>query len=170
MDVKSWTACVIEPNRFEAQIICDLLRHAGVEKRRVFHDAASATLGLELYEANIVIISYELEQTDAPTWTRGFRRDNKAANRQAAVFVTSAAFSRSMAEECRHAGANALIGKPLSGKVLIATISKVLKHPRPFIEGDGYVGPCRRAGIVTAGPARKRRKADREPQQSGPAA
>lgn len=169
MDVKSWTVCVVEPNRFEAHIICDLLRHAGVQKRKVFHDAESAMAGLELYEANVIIVSFELGQTDAAAWTRELRRNGKLADRKAAVFVTSAAFSRSMAEECRHAGANALIGKPLSGKVLTATIAKVLKRPRPFVEGDGYVGPCRRAGIVTAGPAKKRRKADRE-QHAAPAA
>ncbi len=65
-----------------------------------------------------------------------------------------------MAEECRHAGCNALIGKPLSGKVLLNTINKVLSHPREFIDGDRYIGPCRRAGIVTAGAPTKRRKAD----------
>jgi hypothetical protein len=65
-----------------------------------------------------------------------------------------------MAEECRHAGANALIGKPISAKVLLATINKVLSKPREFIDAEGYVGPCRRAGIVTAGAPRKRRKAD----------
>ena len=53
--------------------------------------------------------------------------------RQAAVFLTSRAFSRSLAEDCRHAGANALIGKPISAKVLTATISKVLSKPREFI-------------------------------------
>jgi DNA-binding response OmpR family regulator len=169
MDVKAWTVCVVEPNKFEAQIICDLLRHAGVVKRKTFHDAESAMAGLELYEAGLVIISYELGTTDAAAWTRVFRRNAKLANREAAIFVTSSAFSRAMAEECRHAGANALIGKPISGKVLLATINKVLKRPRPFIEGEAYVGPCRRAGIVTARPAKKRRKADAE-AQAAPAA
>jgi hypothetical protein len=69
-----------------------------------------------------------------------------------------------MAEECRHAGANALIGKPLSAKVLTTTITKVLANPRPFIDAEGYVGPCRRAGIVTAGAPKKRRKVDSESQ------
>src|SRR6185312_15154144 len=36
----------------------------------------------------------------------------------------------------------------------------VLTQPREFIDAEGYVGPCRRAGIVTAGAPRKRRKAD----------
>jgi hypothetical protein len=106
---------------------------------------------------------------DGAAWTRAFRRNHRLANRKAAIFVTSGAFSRPMAEQCRHAGANALVGKPLSAKVLNATINKVLTHPRPFVEAHGYVGPCRRAGIVTAGAPKKRRKADSNQADAGEA-
>lgn len=160
MDVKNWIVCVVEPNKFERQIIFDLLRNAGVEKVRCMEYADEALEMLEAYRANIVITSFEMEGSDAAAWTRKFRRSKDVANRKAAVFVTSAAFSRTMAEQCRHAGANALIGKPLSAKVLLATINKVLTQPREFIDAEGYVGPCRRAGIVTAGDPKKRRKAD----------
>jgi len=160
MNVKDWTVCLVEPNRFERQIILDLLRNSGVDKVRAYRDAAEALECLELYNANIVILSFELAAQDGAAWTRVFRRNHKLANRKASVFVTSGAFSRVMAEQCRHAGANALIGKPISGKVLMATINKVLTNPRPFIDAEGYVGPCRRAGIVTAGAPKKRRKAD----------
>jgi len=160
MTVKTWNVCLIEPNKFEGQIMLDLLRHAGVERPKSFTDADDALDALTLYNANIVIASYEMAPLDGAGFTRAFRRNEKLANRRAAIFVTSAAFSRSMAEECRHAGANALIGKPISGKVLTATINKVLGHPRTFIDSQGYVGPCRRAGIVTAGPSKKRRQAD----------
>ncbi|HRP11340.1 MAG TPA: response regulator [Terricaulis sp.] len=160
MDVKAWIVCVIEPNKFERQIIFDLLRQAGVERVRVMEHADEALEVLEAYRANVIISSFEIEGSDAAAWTRVFRRSKDVANRKAAVFVTSAAFSRTMAEQCRHAGANALIGKPLSAKVLLATINKVLTQPREFIDAAGYVGPCRRAGIVTAGEPRKRRKVD----------
>ena len=160
MNVRNWTVCLIEPNKFEGQIILDLLRNAGVDRVKVFADAETAMDALSLYPANIVIASFEMSPCDGAAWTRAFRRSEKIADRKAAVFITSGAFSRSMAEECRHAGANALIGKPISGKVLLATINKVLANPRPFIDAAGYVGPCRRAGIVTAGAPKKRRKAD----------
>lgn len=160
MDVKDWAICVIEPNKFERQIMFDLLRQAGVEKVRCMEDAGEALEMLEAYRANIIIMSFEQPDQDAAVWTRKFRRSKDVANRKASVFVTSAAFSRTMAEQCRHAGANALIGKPLSAKVLLATINKVLTQPREFIDAEGYVGPCRRAGIVTAGDPKKRRKAD----------
>ena len=160
MNASGWTVCVIEPNKFERQIIIDLLRNAGATKVKTFADAESGLACLEGFNANVIISAFELAPADAATWTRAFRRNRKVLNRKAAIFITSGAFSRAMAEECRHAGANALIGKPLSAKVLIATIGKVLANPRPFIEADGYVGPCRRAGIVTAGAPKKRRKAD----------
>jgi CheY-like chemotaxis protein len=163
MNVKNWTVCVIEPNKFEGQIMLDLLRNAGVERVKMFTDAETAAGNLELYHANIIIATFEMGALDGAAWTRAFRRNPRMANRRAAVYITSSAFSRAMAEECRHAGANALIGKPISAKVLLATINKVLAHPRSFIEAAGYVGPCRRAGIVTAGGPKKRRQADATP-------
>jgi CheY-like chemotaxis protein len=160
MNVGSWTICVVEPNKFERKIIVDLLRNAGVDKIKAVADGDAALDLLEVYNANVVISSFELPAADGAAWTRGFRRNKKLANRKAAIFITSGAFSLAMAEQCRHGGANALIGKPLSAKVLIATINKVLSNPRPFIDAEGYVGPCRRAGIVTAGAPKKRRQAD----------
>ncbi len=160
MLLKNWTVLVVEPNKFEGQIILDLLRNAGVEKVKVVTDQAAAFEVLEVYNANVVIASFEMMPLDGAGWTRSYRRNQKLPGRKQAIFITSGAFSLAMAEECRHAGANALIGKPISAKVLTATINKVLTKPRDFIDAAGYVGPCRRAGIVTAGAPKKRRKAD----------
>ena len=160
MNVKSWTVCVIEPNKFEGQIILDLLRNAGVDRVKVCTEQDAANDLLEVYNAIVVIASFEMGPLDGAAWTRAYRRNKRLPGRKQAIFITSGAFSLSMAEECRHAGANALIGKPISAKVLLATIAKVLGKPREFIDAEGYVGPCRRAGIVTAGAPKKRRKAD----------
>lgn len=162
MDLKNWTVLVVEPNKYEGQIILDLLRNAGVEKVRVVTDQAAAVDLLEVYNANVVIASFEMTPLDGAAWTRAYRRNHKLPGRKQAIFITSGAFSLAMAEQCRHAGANALIGKPISAKVLMATITKVLSKPREFIDAEGYVGPCRRAGIVTAGAPKKRRKVDDE--------
>ncbi|MBN8608204.1 MAG: hypothetical protein J0L81_14895 [Caulobacterales bacterium] len=172
MNEKLWSVCVIEPNKYEAQIVQDMLWNAGVQNIRVFTDAALATKTLESLNANIVLATFELGDQDAAAWTRAFRRNPCAANRKAAVFILSKAFSRPLAETCRHAGVNALIGKPISNKALLETIKKVLAAPREFIDAEGYVGPCRRAGIVTAGATGKRRKADRpvEKPRAQPAA
>ncbi|MGE0595531.1 MAG: hypothetical protein AB7P07_04165 [Hyphomonadaceae bacterium] len=169
MQPRDWIVCLIEPNKFEAQIILDLLRVAGVEKIKWVTGSEEGAAALELYAANVIVASVESAPVDGVAWTKSFRRSADVVNRKAPIFLTSRAFSRSLAEDCRHAGANALIGKPVSAKTLVATISKVLGAPRPFIDAPGYVGPCRRAGIVTAGEPKKRRKADAEAVQAAPA-
>jgi CheY-like chemotaxis protein len=160
MNVKTWAVCLIEPNKFERQIIVDILKNAGVETIKAFASQEDAMTVLARINANVIIASYEMTPLDGGSWTKAFRRTRALPSRKSAIFITSSAFSRAMAEDCRHAGANALIGKPLSAKVLTATINKVLTQPREFIDAEGYVGPCRRAGIVTAGAPRKRRKVD----------
>jgi CheY-like chemotaxis protein len=168
MNVKTWTVLVIEPNKFEGQIIVDLLRNAGVEKVRLVADQDAALDLLEVYNANVVIASFEMAPLDGAAWTRIYRRSYKLPGRKQAIFITSGAFSLAMAEQCRHAGANALIGKPISTKVLLATINKVLSKPREFIDAEGYVGPCRRAGIVTAGAPKARRRVDASGETKAP--
>jgi CheY-like chemotaxis protein len=160
MNVKSWHVCLIEPNKFEGQIIVDILKNAGVDNIKVFTSQDDVLEVLARCNANAIIASCEMAPLDGVAWTKAFRRSRALPCRKSAIFITSNAFSRAMAEDCRHAGANALIGKPLSAKVLTATIKKVLTQPREFIDAEGYVGPCRRAGIVTAGAPRKRRKVD----------
>lgn len=164
MDPRRWTVLVLEPNKYEAQIVADVLRAAGVQKMRVETDQAAAMAYLEVFPADIIVACFDMEPLDGAAWTRAFRRNRALPNRRASVFLTSRAFSRLVAEQCRHAGANALIGKPLSSKTLMTTIQKVLEKPRPFIDnqGEGYIGPCRRAGIVTTDAPRKRRRADAE--------
>ncbi|MDX2277023.1 MAG: hypothetical protein NW206_16350 [Hyphomonadaceae bacterium] len=140
----------------------DMMRGVGAERIKFFTDSEEAMDALGVYAANIIIAAVESLPVDGVAWTRAFRRNLSVKNRRASVFLTSRAFSRSLAEDCRHAGANALIGKPLSAKILTDTIRKVLANPRPFIEAEKYVGPCRRAGIITAGGPVRRRKADAE--------
>ena len=119
MNVKNWTVCVIEPNKFEAP---DHHRSAAQCGRR--QGARSSPTGRRARGAR----SLQRQRRDrfvrdGAAWTAPRGRAPSAATRsspgrKAAIFITSGAFSRAMAEECRHAGANALIGKPLSAKVL----------------------------------------------------
>lgn len=171
MDIKDWAVALVEPNRFEAQIQTDLLKAAGVARIRWFRASDEAMAALELYPANIIIFEYASTPQNGEAWTKAFRRNRRVHNRKAPIFILSHGVSRQLTEVCRHAGANAVIGKPLSGATLLATIKKVLASPRPFIDAENYVGPCRRAGIVTAGAAkRRRRQSDAEAEPSLPAA
>lgn len=159
MDVHHWKPALVMSNRFEAQIMVDLLRNAGVPKISVLADLGYALVEAISCRANILIVAID-GASDSLEWVRELRRDTSHPSRKAPVFMISSALTLGLAERCRQAGANAIIGKPVSTATLLNTIKKVLAKPRPFVEGANYVGPCRRAGIVTAGAGARRRKAD----------
>jgi len=159
MDVREWRPAVIASVKFEAQIIFDLLRNAAVADVLTFRDVAYALEGLRGARANMVFMSLANE-TAALEWVRSLRRAADHSLRKAPVLIISSQLTAAQAERFRHAGANAIIAKPVSTATLTGVVKKVLAKPRPFIESAVYVGPCRRAGIVTAGPDKRRRQSD----------
>ena len=159
MDVGEWRPAVITSAKFEAQIIFDLLRNAAVADVLTFCDSAYALEGLRGARANMVLVSLANE-TSALGWVRVLRRTVDHSLRKAPVLIISGQLTAAQAERFRHAGANAIVAKPMSTATLTGVVKKVLARPRPFIESAVYVGPCRRAGIVTAGPDKRRRQVD----------
>ncbi len=166
MQPREWTICIIEPNKLDAQIMADMLRNAGVERIKTFSDSAAALEAMEFFAPHVIIAAYDAAPLGGVAWTKAFRRTHVAMNRKAPIFVTARALSKAVAEDCRHGGANAVIVKPLSSQSLIGTIKKVLSAPREFIDAAGYVGPCRRAGIVMADSPPKRRRGSDQPKDT----
>lgn len=159
MDLHDWKPCVVASSKFEGQLFADILRNAGVTAMPFLADVGSALAALRGSRANLLFLALSNEG-EALDWVRQLRRDKAHTQRKSPVLVISGQLTAAQAERFRHAGANAIIGKPVSTATLIGVTKKVLARPRPFIEGVNYVGPCRRAGIVTAGPAARRRETD----------
>ncbi len=149
LNPKDWPVFLIEPNKYEARIASDLLTQAGVRKIRCEENSANALEVLQNLPATVILIELGVAPLGALEWVRHFRRDTRIGCRRTGVFVMTKALSRTTVEAARIAGANAIIGKPMSGASLMATIGKVMSTPRPFIECAAYVGPCRRAGIIS---------------------
>jgi hypothetical protein len=79
----------------------------------------------------------------------------------------------------RDAGANLVIGKPVSPRALFDRIAWVAKAPRPFIETANYAGPDRRFRDVEPLDGKRKRETDFtevddaqdvQPQQQDPTA
>ena len=149
LNPKDWSVFLIEPNKYEARIASDLLTQAGVRKIRCEENSANALEVLQNLPATVILIELGVAPLGALEWVRHFRRDTRIGCRRTGVFVMTKALSRTTVEAARIAGANAIIGKPMSGASLMATIGKVMSTPRPFVECAAYVGPCRRAGIIS---------------------
>jgi DNA-binding response OmpR family regulator len=156
---KQWVVAIVAMSKFDGGIVADLLRDLGA-RVHLFVDSEQALASLDRIGANIAIVAVDAKPISGEEWVRRLRRETVYSTRKSPVFMLAPKLTVAIAEMCRHAGANAVIGMPVSSAVLINTIKKVLAKPRPFIDAEGYVGPCRRAGIVTAGNGSRRRKAD----------
>ncbi|MBI1185967.1 MAG: response regulator [Alphaproteobacteria bacterium] len=166
MDVRQQHVLLIEPNKYEGQILTDLLRFAGVQEIRT---ETNAVTGLEAVAGGaftLILMELDCEGVEGVAFTRRLRRMQQSPSRKATVVLLTKRLSRPVAEACRIAGANAAIAKPVSGATLVSTLNKVFANPRPFVEDANYVGPCRRAGIVTA-VAQRRRRSDVEIARPG---
>jgi CheY-like chemotaxis protein len=156
VDLGLQSVAIVTPQRFEGQLLVDLVRNAGALRSRVIADSEVALAHVTHEQTNAIIVALDAAPIDGLAWVRQMRRERACRSRAAPVFLLARTLTLSVAEACRHAGANAVIGMPFSNAVLLNTIRKVLAQPRPFVEEAGYVGPCRRAGIVTAGMGARR--------------
>lgn len=157
MSPNEWRVGIVCTARYECKIVIDMLRSLGVGTLTLCADNAVAASKLDLANANLIISTVKAGPTDALTWVQALRRDVTCSARKAPIVLIGNPITAQLVNQCKNAGVNALIGQPFSTTVFVALIKKVLANPRPFIECESYVGPCRRAGIHTATNARRRR-------------
>jgi len=160
MQVSQWSVTIVSPNRFEAKLMHDLLRTAGARRVCTIGDSDEALRLLARDASNIVLIDLDAAPIPGLDFVRALRSNRTSRSRQALVFLLARKLTASLVEACRLSGANAAIGMPVSNATMLTTIRKVIANPRPFVEEEGYIGPCRRAGIVSAGRGSGRRRTD----------
>jgi CheY-like chemotaxis protein len=138
------------------------LRPSGLDRCKAFNDADDAILVLARERIDFVFVDCELMPAGGPAFVRAVRCDTKSRSREQILILLAKTLTKTSAQSARDAGANAIIGLPLSNATVIKTLEKIVAHPRPFLEGANYTGPCRRAGIITTPSNPSRRRTDRQ--------
>ena len=138
----------------------DLVRTGGARRVCTFGDSDEALHLLARDASAIVLVDLGAIPISGLEFVRALRSNRASRSRRALVFLLARKLTASLVEACRLSGANAAIGMPVSNATMLTTIRKVIENPRPFVEEEGYVGPCRRAGIVSAGRGSGRRRTD----------
>lgn len=91
------------------------------------------------------------------------RRSSLEPNRYAPVMVIQGHTPMDQIQQARDCGANFVVAKPLTPKLLLERILWIAAESRPFIELDTFVGPDRRFQNLgpPGGPGTGRRRSDR---------
>ena len=93
---------------------------------------------------DLILCEPALPGRDGYAFVRQLRRSGLEPNAFAPVVLISAHTPRSKVLEARDCGANFIVRKPLSPRVMLDRILLIARENRAFIECETYIGPDRR--------------------------
>jgi two-component system, chemotaxis family, chemotaxis protein CheY len=154
-------ALVIDSDRYSQGIVTQILRGFGLTRQsaaRTGNDAKKLLLGSHY---DLVVTECVLPDMHAAELVRWIRRLTNPAVKYVPVIMLTGYAQYSNVAAARDSGANSFVRKPVAPAVLFDHIAWSAKMERPFIEADGYTGPCRRFKYGEPAPGMNRRKSDR---------
>ncbi len=93
---------------------------------------------------DLLIVNYNIDGKGGADLVRSVRENRRNPARHIPILMTLGHTTIGTVTLCRDAGANMVLTLPLSPGGLYDRLSWVANHPRPFVDQEKYVGPCRR--------------------------
>jgi CheY-like chemotaxis protein len=136
---------VIDSNPQGREILLQVIGGMGVRRMTRADDLAAAREQLRLADFDLIICSSVLSDGDGYSFVNELRRAKIEPNRFTAVILLSGHTPMGDVRRARDCGANFVIAKPISPRILLERIVWIAREERAFIEAASvYVGPDRR--------------------------
>jgi CheY-like chemotaxis protein len=135
---------LVVDNSLGLDILSSIFLGFGVRNLHRSQTLAEAREIVQSYQVDLIVMESLLPDQDVYEFVQALRRSETAENRFAPIVLLSAHTAASKVRRARDSGANFLIGKPISAKVLLERIMWVAREKRQFLETDTFVGPDRR--------------------------
>ena len=135
---------LLEDNFSMRTLIITVLRMLGIPNVKASANVDQAMVELEMQEPDIAIVDCDNDPKEGPKFIRAMRRLDDGRFAEVPVILLSAYADRQMVDRARNAGANDLLVKPFSPRILLQHIGFVIENPRSTVQVESYVGPDRR--------------------------
>jgi len=152
------SALIIENSAMMRSILREMLREFGVSEIVVVHNGEEGIDAIKERAFDFIILDFFLGKLDGGDFTRLLRRNTRNPNRKTPILLITALPGHEKVVKSRDCGINELLAKPISAKALYLRLHSMLTKPRPFIDTDGYMGPCRRRRQLALPECGERRK------------
>ena len=106
--------------------------------------AERASAVCEEADLELIVCDGSLKDGETYDFIANLRRSDIEPNRFAPVIVVAGHTPLDQVAKARDCGANFVVAKPVTPRVLLERVVWVAQETRPFVELDGYVGPDRR--------------------------
>lgn len=143
MKLNGVSTLVVDDDQFGIDLLTQMLRGFGMDQTRVVNTAQEARSALDSHTFDLCICSSLLSDQSGADFVKWVRR-RKPPGRFIPILVLTAYSQMHTVTTVRDAGANMVIKKPVSPRVLYDRIAWAARPARPFIETSSYIGPDRR--------------------------
>ena len=153
---------VVDDHRFMQQVMRLMLNGLGVREVR---PALTVEEGLHLLSCqnfDIVIADYLMGTRNGAEFTCLARSEHFTGDRYVPIIACTADTTQRTVKELRDAGADEILGKPVSPNMIRTKLTAVTHARRSFVTAPDFFGPDRRRRVRYMRPVEDRRKGDTE--------
>ena len=147
-----------DPNPYYRRILHSMLRNFGAKNIQEADTFEAASAVLNTGHLDLVLCDYGISDRSGLTLVRQIRANRKSRNREVPILVMVGDPKIEIVEAARDAGANMVIGKPISPGALFDRLLWVALVQRQFCETETFYGPDRRfkfEGFISGAGRRK---------------
>lgn len=136
---------VIDANTFSRGLIGEILRSLNVTNISSARSEEMAANFLIERPTDMILVSWEEgDAFDGLGFVRKMRKHEDDRIRRLPVVLITAGLTRQMVINGRDAGVDEFLAKPISPMAMRQRLEMVVETPRPFIDCNVFLGPCRR--------------------------
>jgi CheY-like chemotaxis protein len=144
LNLQSLRFLVADGNNYFQTILYGILHALGAQHIVVTGTGDEALARSRADITDLLICDWNLPQLDGFGLVKQIRQDRNNPNRHTPVIVLTSHAQTQNVERARDCGANLVLAKPLSPKMIYDRLLWIAEDPRPFVMAPGYIGPDRR--------------------------
>jgi DNA-binding response OmpR family regulator len=144
LNLRGATTLLVDSDAFTRGLIAQMVRGFGMDTPTTYETGAAAKSHLQHHYIDLCILEAVLPDMECAQLIKWIRRQDKSPLRFIPIIVLTSYTQHRHVAMARDAGANLIVKKPVSPRVLLDRIVWVAKTSRPFIETANYAGPDRR--------------------------
>jgi DNA-binding response OmpR family regulator len=139
---------VADPIQQMRKIIHNILTHnMGVEEVVEVNNGEKALEALQDRPCDVLILDAAMRPLGGIELARRIRHNEEKVDPFIPIIIVSDTPVLGEVMGARDAGVTEYLAKPLSAKILELHMRALMKHPRPFVKAESFIGPDRRHRI-----------------------
>ena len=144
INLSSASVLVVDDNLHAIELLCGVLDGFGMRKFRRASSMEEAKEACEDAVFDLILTDAQSPGVDGYEFIRWVRRSQDEQVRLTPAIIITAHTRRSQVAKARDCGANYIIAKPITPKIILERIIWVAQSTRIFLETESYIGPDRR--------------------------